>query len=179
MGIIDYAILVFLLAALIMGWRKGLAGALINLAGLVATFFLVSHYYPLVSSNLMLKYHLGKGWAVFLAVIIIVLLIAVVGRLVIYLCNRLLKVIRLSYPNKLLGMVFGFVNGLLILIILTVVLDFFPHVSSPLKNSSKHRVYAGVDLLKDELFGKLKLQRQLKHLELLKEKNKKTINPNK
>ncbi|MDP2400686.1 MAG: CvpA family protein [Candidatus Cloacimonadaceae bacterium] len=172
MGIIDWLMLAFLLYALIMGWRRGLAGALIKLAGLVATFFLVSHYYPLVSSNLMLKYHMGKGWASVLAVVLIALLIAVVARLVIYFCNRVLKLMKLSFANKLLGMIFGFVNGLLILIILTVVLDFFPKVSAPLKNSSRHRAYAGVNLLKDELFEKLNLKQKLKHLELLDNKDK-------
>ena len=82
----------------------------------------------------------------------------------------------LSFPNKLLGMIFGFANGLLIVIVFMVALDYFPSVTIPLKDGSKHRVYAAVDTFKEDIFTQLKFsERDRFHQisETLKEKEKK------
>ena len=166
MGAIDWAILALLAVCVFLGWRKGLAAALINLAGVIAGFFLVGHFYPLVARSLRIKYELSTGLSTLLAVLLITILLAVVVRLVVFALNRVLKALKLSSLNRFAGMLLGFANGLLILICVTLVLDYFPKVSTPLKDSSQHRVYAAVNLLKDELIGSLKLKQHLEYLEL-------------
>lgn len=165
MGAIDWAILALLAVCVFLGWRKGLAAALINLAGVIAGFFLVGHFYPLVAQSLMTKYELSASLSTVLAIILISILLAVVVRLVILALNRVLKALKLSAANRFFGMLLGFANGLLIVICVMVVLDYFPKVSTPLKDGSQHRVYAGVNLIKDELIGSLKLKQQIKYLE--------------
>jgi len=166
MGAIDWVILTLLAVAVFLGWRRGLAAAVINLMGVIAGFFLVGHFYPLVARSLMIKYKLSSSLSTLLAVLLISVLLAVVVRLVIAALNRVLKALKLSSLNRFAGMLLGFANGLLILICVMIVLDYFPRVSTPLKDSSRHRVYAGVNLLKDELLKGLNLKQHLKHLEL-------------
>ncbi len=166
MGIIDWLMLLVLLIFTIQGFRHGLVGTLLQIAGSIAAFFLVGHYYPLLRLSLVGKYHLNNTLATVISVLLILALIAVVVRIVIYLVNKALKALHLSTLNKLLGLVLGFANGLLILIVLTVALDFLPRFSTPLKDSSRHRVYAAVDTLKEEAFTKLKLKQRKEYLEL-------------
>jgi len=60
------------------------------------------------------------------------------------------------------------INGLICVIIITVVLDYLPKVSTPLKDGEKHRVYAGVEVLKEELFDKLQLENRMKYIKMPK-----------
>ena len=156
-----------LLIFLVQGFRKGLAAALIRIGGTIAAFFLVGQFYPLVRNSLILNFKLHGILATLVAVILIGVLLMVVIRLLIYVMNRLLKAVNLSFFNKLLGALFGLGNGLLCVIVLMVVLDYVPKVSTPLKDSGKHRVYAAVDTLKDDLFTQLKLTEKDKYLKIL------------
>lgn len=166
MGMIDWIILAFILIFTFLGWRRGIVASVVQFCGFILTFFLVGHYYPLVQRSLILKYHLSRSLATVIAVLLIMVLITVVIRIVIYILNRMVKVLKISGMNKSLGAVLGFANGLLVIIILMVMLDFIPKLSTPLKNSEKHRVYAGVNVLKEDLFTKLKLNERMKFIKM-------------
>ena len=168
MGIIDWIILAFLLFFTFNGYRRGLAGAIIQLAGFVLAFFLIGHYYPLLANQLMLKYAMSKGLATVIAVILILILLVVITRFVIWAIDRFIKALKLSGMNRFLGAVLGLVNGLICVIIITVALDYLPKVSTPLKDGEKHRVYAGIEVLKEDLFDKLQLENRMKFIKMPK-----------
>ena len=168
MGIIDWIILAFLLFFTISGYRRGLAGAIIHFAGFILGFLLIGHYYPLLANQLMLKYDLGKSLATFIAIILILILIIVITRFVIWAIDRFIKALQLSGLNRFLGALLGLINGLICVIILTVVIDYMPGVAAKLKNGEKHRVYAGIEVLKEDLFDKLKLEQRMKYLKMPK-----------
>ncbi len=167
MGILDWIILALLMVFIYLGWRRGLVAAIVQFCGYILSFFLVGHYYPLVQRNLILHYHLARWLATVISVLLILVLIVVVVRIVVYILNRVLKAMKLSTLNKAGGATLGLINGLLIVIIFMVMLDFVPKVSTPLENSQNHRVYAGINILKEELFSKLKLTQRVKLLKLL------------
>ncbi|PKN77749.1 MAG: hypothetical protein CVU48_10565 [Candidatus Cloacimonetes bacterium HGW-Cloacimonetes-1] len=160
MGIFDWTILAFLLVFLVMGYRKGLVGMLINLAGFVLSFLLVSHYYPLVRQGLMIRLHVGSGFATFLSICLILLSITMIVKIVIYLLDKTISVLHLSFLNRSLGAIFGLVNALLCVIIISLIIDYIPVLSKPLGDSEKHRVYAGVCVIKEDLVDKLKISHQ-------------------
>jgi len=168
MGIIDWIILAVLLLFTFFGWRKGLLASIIQLGGYILTFFLVGHYYPLVQRSLILKFHFAKWLATAVSVVLIIVLIVVIVRIVIFLLEKFLRALKLSPVNRTLGAVLGIINGLLVVIILTVVLDFMPKLSTPLKDGEKHRVYASVNLVKEEIFTKLKLTERMKLIKMPK-----------
>jgi membrane protein required for colicin V production len=168
MGIIDWIILAFLLFFTFNGYRRGLAGAIIQLAGFVLAFFLIGHYYPLLANQLMLKYAMSKGLATVIAVILILILLVVITRFVIWAIDRFIKALKLSGMNRFLGAVLGLVNGLICVIIITVALDYLPKVSTPMKDGEKHRVYAGIEVWKEDLFDKLQLENRMKYIKMPK-----------
>ena len=162
MGIIDWIILVLLFVFLIFGLRRGFAGMLVQLVGYIATFVLIGQYYPLLRNSLVLKFKFDSTLASILAIILIIVLIGVIARLVIYFLDRTLRLMRLSTMNKFFGALFGLFNALLIVMIFTVILDFIPSLSGPLKNPSKHRVYYQIDQIKKETFNTFRLNQRLK-----------------
>lgn len=166
MGIIDWILLGCLALFIWFGWRKGFTAAIVQLGGHILTFILVVHYFPLVQFNLISKFNMGRNWALFWAIILIVVLITVVIRIVIYVLQRILKVLKLTAMNKAAGAGLGFLNGLIVIIIFMVLLDLIPKLSNPLKDSTNHRVYAGANFLKEELFSKLDINQRLKQIKL-------------
>jgi uncharacterized membrane protein required for colicin V production len=116
----------------------------------------------------MLKYAMSKGLATVIAVILILILLVVITRFVIWAIDRFIKALKLSGMNRFLGAVLGLVNGLICVIIITVALDYLPKVSTPLKDGEKHRVYAGIEVLKEDLFDKLQLENRMKYIKMPK-----------
>jgi len=84
MGIIDWIILLFLLCFIVQGWRRGLAGMIIRGGGIVASFFLIGHFFPLVKTSLLANYKMGVVLATIIALLLIIVLMVVLIRLVMY-----------------------------------------------------------------------------------------------
>jgi membrane protein required for colicin V production len=166
MGVIDWSILAVLLVFSFMGFRKGIAGAVVQLAGAILAFLLVGHYYPLLANQLMLKYGHGKTLSTIIAIVLILTLVVVVVRFVIWILDRFIKALNLGWLNRSLGAVLGFLNGLILVIIFTVLMDYMPNLAAPLKDGEKHRVYVGVEQLKEDLFAKLNLQNRIKYIKM-------------
>ncbi|MCB5260476.1 MAG: CvpA family protein [Candidatus Cloacimonetes bacterium] len=166
MGVIDWIILAVLLFFTVVGIRRGLVGAVVQFAGAVLAFFLVGHYYPLLANQLMLKYGLGKTISTIIAVVLILILIVVIVRFVLWILERFIKALNLSWLNRTVGGILGLVNGLILVIIFTVLMDYMPKLSEPLKDGEKHRVYVGVEQLKEELFAKLNLKNRIKYIKM-------------
>lgn len=166
MGIIDWILLGCLALFIWFGWRKGFTAAIVQLGGHILTFILVAHYFPLVQLSLISKFGIGRNWALFWAIILIVVLVAVVIKVVIFILQRVLKVLKLTTANKTAGAGLGLVNGMIVIMIIMLLLDFVPPLSAPLKKSDKHCVYAGINLLKEEVSTKLNLNQRMKQLKL-------------
>ncbi|MDI3504172.1 MAG: rane protein required for colicin production [Candidatus Cloacimonadota bacterium] len=166
MGVIDWIILAVILIFTILGIRRGLVGAVVQFAGAILAFLLIGHYYPLLANQLMLKYELSKTLAILISVILILVLVVVVIRFVIWILDRFIKALRLSWLNRFLGGVLGLVNGLILVVIFAIVMDYAPRLSEPLRDYQNHRVYTGIDTLKDDVVKHLKMNNYFQYLTL-------------
>lgn len=170
MGIIDWIILVFLLLCIGMGFRRGLVGSLLQLGGYVLAFFLIGHYYPSIRYNMMAKYGINAILANILAIVLILVAILVLVKLVNFFICRVLSVLHLSWINHTLGGVLGLLNGLILVIIITVMIDFIPGLQPRIMGSGKHKVYQGVVVIKKDVYDKFGLKAKNKLLEYQKKK---------
>lgn len=158
MGFIDWLILIILLVSAFWGYRKGIAAMLVRLAGSVALFLLIGQIFPLVRNALVENFKVGLVLSSILAAILIVVAAAIILRLLEKAFTKALKAIRLSTLNRFLGLLMGLFNGLLGVIILMVLLDYMPKLSEPLKDHANHRVYAALDVFKEDIFDNLKMK---------------------
>ncbi len=172
MGFIDWLILAVLLLTAFNGFRKGLVATLVHIGSAIGVFLLWGQLFPLVKNGLILNLKLGLVPATILAVILIVVVTVVLVALIERLFRSALKGSHLSGLNKFLGLIFGLLNGLVSIIVLMVLLDYAPKLSTPLKDGAKHPVYAAVDVFKEDVFTMLKFDERDRFLQL-KEKIKK------
>jgi membrane protein required for colicin V production len=180
MGLVDWIILAILLVSMFAGLRKGFLGGVIQIAGMVATFFLFGHFYPLIRNALVTKYDMSPVLSAIFAIVIIFISMAAVVGLLVYFTNRVVKAMKAGFMNKLMGMVLGAVNGLLVVIVLMVLIDYFPKTAQPLKDPVKHKVYSAVDTLKEDAFKKLNLTERDKYKEIrekIKDEQVKKLEP--
>lgn len=172
MGFIDWLILAVLILSAFNGFRKGLVATLVRIGGAIGVFLLWGQLFPLVKNALILNLKLGLMPATILAIILIVVVTAVLLALIERLFHSVLKGTHLSGLNKFLGLIFGLLNGLVTVIILMVLLDYAPKLSTPLKDGAKHPVYSAVDVFKEDVFTMLKFDERDRFLQL-KERIKK------
>lgn len=158
MGILDILILCFLLYLCWRGWRKGLISMVLQFVGVILVFFLIAHYFPLVKNGIVLKLHLGTVLSTILAVILIVAAIIIVVQLVRLLLEKTLKLMHVSFLNSALGTLVGFLTGLLAVVVFSILIEAIPPFRSSLSNPQKHRVYAIVQVVRNELYDAFKLK---------------------
>jgi len=172
MGIIDWSIVVLLVIFLAHGLRRGFATILIQLLGYIAVFLLVGQYYPLVRHSLITKFSWSTPLATVSSFVLIAGLIFIVVSIMVYLLNRTLRITNLTFLNRLVGGLFGLACAILVMMIVMVLLDHAPNLSTPLKNKETHLAYATIDSLKTETFKTLALKQ---HMQSLEEKVEQTI----
>ncbi len=166
MGFIDLLFLVIIGLSMAWGWRKGLAEMIVRLVAILASFFLVGHLYPLARASLVNNFGFSRGLATFVAVVLILVLIAVLVRIAIEILNRALKAVKLSGVNKFFGMLVGLLNALIFILIVIVVLDYFPRVSTSFKDPARHKVYYALYGLKKDIVSNPTLRERLPKIDL-------------
>ena len=165
MGVIDWIILVLILLSMFWGWRRGFTASLIYLGALIFNFYFLGQLYPLLAGTIRLKYNLPPTVAMVVSIFFIIILMMVLVKIVIALLDKVLKALKLSSLNRFLGLLLGFLNGALIIILFMVLIDHFPRLATELKDAEKHKVYVRVDSYKDILLDKLKLTQHEKYLQ--------------
>lgn len=165
MGIIDWSIVVLLVIFFAHGLRRGFATIITQLLGYVAVFLLVGQYFPLVRNSLVTKFSFNSALATVSALLLIAGLTFIVVSIMVYVLNRTLKITKLSFLNRLIGGLFSLLNALLVMMILMVLLDYIPSLSTPLKNKDTHLAYATIDELKTKTFNALNLKQHMQMLE--------------
>jgi uncharacterized membrane protein required for colicin V production len=166
MGFIDLLLVAIIGFSMAWGWRKGLAAMIVRLVAIVASFFLVGHLFPLARASLVNNFGFSRGLATFVTVVLILVLIAVLVRIAIEILNRALKAVKLSGVNKFFGMLVGLVNALFFILIVMVVLDYFPKVSNSFKDPRRHKVYYALNNLKRDIASNPELRERMPKIDL-------------
>jgi membrane protein required for colicin V production len=165
MGIFDWLIILFLVYLLWRGWRKGFIGMLLHLIGVILVFFLIAHYFPLVKHGIMVKLHWGALLSTIMAVVLIVAMIALIVQIIRLILERAVKAMNMSFLNSAIGALLGFLTGLFLLVVLSILIDVVPYVSKRLENNDKHRVYAAVKVVRTEIYSAFKMKDKIAAIE--------------
>lgn len=121
-NIVDILIVAVVLVSTLVSIWRGFAKEAISLGVWVAAFFIAIAFnsgMQQLLENLVSEPSLRQG-AAFLLLFILTL---VVGSMVSYLVGELIKLSGLSTADRILGMAFGFVRGLVVVVVVALVLD--------------------------------------------------------
>ncbi len=126
-SILNIILIVFFLLALYHGYRKGFLASVIYWAGLIVTTILILRYAPMVKIGLMNKFPIGAFFASCISYLLIIVLIAILANLLTILLNQVATMLSLNFLNRSIGALFGFLNAIIILIIVLTILEFLPY----------------------------------------------------
>jgi len=157
-GFIDWMILFFLLLSMWHGLRRGLVGMLLNLAGIVAVFFLIGHFFQMIKTALIDKFGFNEIMAWIISLLLLIVVVYLINRIVRSLVERTMMFLNINFINRILGGIFGFICGLVIVVIFSLIIDIFPSVRDTLNDPEEHPVYSAVEVVKHEAVTKLKLE---------------------
>ena len=119
---VDWVIVAVLIISTGSSWLKGFVSEALSLAIWFGGLFVVFYFSPglatVLADSVNLNYQ-GRFW---LARILLFASALIVGAIIKRLVGQLIKVSGLSKPDRMLGMVFGFLRGVLLLLIVATVL---------------------------------------------------------
>jgi membrane protein required for colicin V production len=151
MQILDITLALVLVVFIIFGYRKGLIGELLQLAGLIISFVLIGKYAHLVKDGLMMKWHLGPFLSTLCSYLLIFILIAIIIQLVRMAIERFAEALNLNFLNRTLGAVFGLLSGLFFFALILILIDLLPFSESFQHATVNSRVIQTSRIMKGEL----------------------------
>lgn len=178
MNTIDIGLGVFFILTLLIGLRKGLIASIIHLIALVFTFILIAEASPYISFLLHTKFNLSELVSAILSYIIVLVVIIILTKLVILLLNKLIKALKLSMINRILGAVFGFCNGVILLAIVLLLISISPFQKEFDNWSQDSKIIDALRIVSDE-FSKNLPDLQEKKLDGIDELIEKQLNKEK
>ena len=126
MHTIDIILSIVFLVAMIWGFKSGFISMLLAWIGLFTSLLMIARFAPMVKEGIMIKYPIGDLFASIIACILILALIALLIGILKILFNYLAKTLNLTFINRIFGMIFGFVNMAIVLIILVFLFNLQP-----------------------------------------------------
>jgi membrane protein required for colicin V production len=168
MHILDIIFVILLLILAIKCLIKGFMASLIQLIGLVVIVYTVAKAGQIV--KLLVIDHLGWGNvpATIAAYLLIALIIFIFIRIMIFMVNRVVEVLSLKWLNRLLGAVFGILNGLLLIAVLIIISDVLPFKKEIREFTDKSYIVRNLRVITEEI--ETKYPRIRSYQEPLKEK---------
>lgn len=151
----DIILAIFLVMFLLNGLRKGLIASVLGVFGLIIIIILIAKFSKPLQNMLISELGLQDILAIVVSYALIVLVISLSIRLISYLLKKVMSLLNLGCADRILGMIFGLLNGALILAIILVALDLTPlrkHIPKYTKDSViiKYIRY-GTDLIEGNL----------------------------
>jgi len=140
MNAFDILIIVIVSFCLIRGAFKGLIGEVSGIIGVVAAFYGAYTYYPLITVYAQ-KWIENAGFRNIIAFFLIFCAILIVINLVSLLIRKILNLVFLGWVDRTFGLVFGAVNGILIVSVIFIMITSFMPKNSNFLTTSKFSPY--------------------------------------
>ncbi len=121
MTAIDYSIITIVFISLVLGCFRGFVRELLALSGWILAFYCANYFSDSLYS--LIPFDLDSNVKYIAAYISIFIVILIFASLVIKLFNRFVKNVGLGLSNFIIGGAFGFIRGVLIIFILSIVLE--------------------------------------------------------
>jgi membrane protein required for colicin V production len=120
MNWIDWLLIIFLLISVVNGFREGMVRIGIGIVALIAGFFLASWFGGMAAGTLLPFIH-SKPVASILGYFLVFCGVLIAGALIASLIVRMLKLIGLTWMDRLLGGAFGILRGFVVVSVVAMV----------------------------------------------------------
>ncbi|HYP05032.1 MAG TPA: CvpA family protein [Bryobacteraceae bacterium] len=121
MNWVDWLLIAFLLISIANGFQEGMVRITIGFIAMIAGFFLASWFGGLVAGSL-LPWVSSKAAASIFGYLLVFIGVLILGGLLGLLISRMLKLIGLSWMDRLFGAALGVARGFVVLAVVTMVI---------------------------------------------------------
>jgi uncharacterized membrane protein required for colicin V production len=150
-NVLNTILIVYLIASLFYGFKKGLIATVVHWIGLAITSVLIIRYAPMVKTGIMNKFPIGSFLANCLTYLLIFVMIAILAKLVIILLHQIANLLSLSFLNKCFGAVIGFLNAIIVLIVIIAIIEIIPYTDSIQKYLNKSYIIQETQKIKETI----------------------------
>jgi membrane protein required for colicin V production len=137
MNWLDWLVVAFLLISVVNGFREGFVRMGIGFAAMIVGFFAASWFGGMVAGSLM-AYIDSRPIAGILAFLLVFFGILIAGALLAALITHILKIVGLTWADRVMGGAFGVVRGFVVLVVITLGITAFVPKSLPRAVEDSH-----------------------------------------
>jgi membrane protein required for colicin V production len=123
MNYVDLILVILLVLSAINGFSKGFVEELAGLVALILGIWVAIHFSDIVGKFLIKTFNITFEHFTVVAFIITFLIVVIIVHIIGAFFNKLVKIVRLGFLNRLAGLAFGAIKGALILSVFLVVFD--------------------------------------------------------
>ncbi len=152
---LDIILSLFLVFFLFVGYKKGFVSSIISLLGLSAIVVLIGRFAPLAKEGLIGRFALSPFMATILSYVLIVVLILLIAKIVKIILHKIIVFLEMNWLDKLLGSIFGLLNGVLILMLIVILIDVLPFSNSVWKLTSNSKLTNSIRILTQDVENNL------------------------
>ncbi len=155
MNLVDIILGIFILVFLINGIRKGFIASVVHLIGLIVAVFLIGKIGYNVRIALMEQFSTSETIATIIAYILIFLVIMLIAKIITIILHKIVTFLNLKFLDRILGGLFGILNGILILAILLIILDISPISKTVAQGTENSQVTSFVRIFTGKAYEKI------------------------
>ena len=144
---LDIILSLFLVFFLFVGYKKGFISSIISLVGLSSVVVLIGRFAPLAKEGLIGRFALSPFTATILSYVLIVVLIMLIAKIVKIILHKIILFLEINWLDKLLGSVFGLMNGVLILMLIVILIDVLPISNYVWQKTEKSKLTKSIKIL--------------------------------
>jgi uncharacterized membrane protein required for colicin V production len=118
-------IIIMMILGMAIGYGKGFISSIIILAGLFITVLIIANFGPSLQARLV-AWGTHPTFATILMAVSIFVIIAILCSIIKLLFNKITKLLKISFLNRVAGAVLGFSGVIVLWIMVLAILDLFP-----------------------------------------------------
>ena len=151
MGSIDLVLSGVLFIFFFIGIMKGFIKGLIQILGMIFTLYMIANGGQFVKEELISRFSLDPMLATVLSYVVIIVVIALMVKLIIRILDSFVNLINMKGFNRVLGGLFGILNGVVIMAMILVIVDLSPFAKQFYEKTNKSQIVGKVKYLKNEV----------------------------
>ncbi|KQC09046.1 MAG: hypothetical protein APR54_03885 [Candidatus Cloacimonas sp. SDB] len=151
MHFLDIILGILLLILALKYMSKGFVASFIQLIGLIVIVYAIAKAGRIVKLLVIEQLGWSNTISTIIAYILIALIILLIIKLIIFLMNRVVDFLNLKWLNKLLGAVFGVLNGLLLIAIIIIIADMAPFKKQIREFSNRSYIVRNLRIITNEI----------------------------
>lgn len=151
MNALDIVLGIFLLILLFQGLRKGFVKSIVSLLSLIVIVLIIAKSGNIFKGMLMVRFGFSEFIAIACSYILIAATIVIIAKVTLKILQMVIDFLHLKWLDKILGALFGVVNGTMIIATIFLLLNLLPFEEQIRDFTSTSKISSNIRYLTDKI----------------------------